>query len=169
MATRLLPHMASPLARHPCCSPSAARSAQWLAVPAGGDAFLSICMWEMGYAPTTPGDAFHQPELRGFDNFNEDRMGLVDTLNRAVEGTCSQRWCHVGAGLIIRAAQLPLTPVKGRVSGLGAMQVLACTSGLHGLPQTCWTGLQRGDAAALVQCAPNVPCNPEVVLRLPRK
>eukprot|EP00891_Asterochloris_glomerata_P009886 jgi/Astpho2/9886/Aster-06600 len=60
----------------------------------GGDAFLSICMWEMGYAPTTPGDAFHQPELRGFDGLNEDRMGLVDMLNRAVEGTCSQRWCH---------------------------------------------------------------------------
>ena len=75
-----------------------------MACCAGGDAFLSICMWEMGYAPTTPGDAFHQPELRGFDGLNEDRMGLVDMLNRAVEGTCSQRWCHVSAGRIARVA-----------------------------------------------------------------
>ena len=95
-------------------------------------------MWEMGYAPTTPGDAFHQPELRGFDSFNEDRMGLVDTLNRAVEGTCSQRWCHVGAGLIARAAWLPVTPVKGCVVGPYVLNKFwACTSGQPGLPETC--------------------------------
>ena len=63
----------------------------------GGDTFLQICLWEAGHAITSPGAGFYDWQLRSFDAGSEDRMGLVDYIMRAIEGTCHDRgFCNVG-------------------------------------------------------------------------
>ena len=62
----------------------------------GGDTFLQICLWEAGHAITSPGAGFYDWQLRSFDAGSEDRMGLVDYIMRAIEGTCHDRgFCNV--------------------------------------------------------------------------
>lgn len=63
---------------------------------AGGDTFLQICLWEAGHAVTSPGAGFYDWQMRSFDAGSEDRMGLVDYIMRAIEGTCHDRGvCNV--------------------------------------------------------------------------
>lgn len=63
---------------------------------AGGDTFLQICLWEAGHAITSPGAGFYDWQMRSFDAGSEDRMGLVDYIMRAIEGTCHDRGlCNV--------------------------------------------------------------------------
>ena len=62
----------------------------------GGDTFLQICLWEAGHAITSPGAGFYDWQMRSFDAGSEDRMGLVDYIMRAIEGTCHDRGlCNV--------------------------------------------------------------------------
>lgn len=75
-------------------------ASQWclqrLCVLAGGDTFLQICLWEAGHAITSPGAGFYDWQMRSFDAGSEDRMGLVDYVMRAIEGTCHDRGvCNV--------------------------------------------------------------------------
>lgn len=73
-----------------CCQ---CQQSCWLA---GGDTFLQICLWEAGHAITSPGAGFYDWQMRSFDAGSEDRMGLVDYIMRAIEGTCHDRGlCNV--------------------------------------------------------------------------
>lgn len=68
---------------------------------AGGDTFLQICLWEAGHAVTSPGAGFYDWQMRSFDAGSEDRMGLVDYIMRAIEGTCHDRGlCNVSHSLV---------------------------------------------------------------------
>ena len=70
---------------------------------AGGDTFLQICLWEAGHAVTSPGAGFYDWQMRSFDAGSEDRMGLVDYIMRAIEGTCHDRGlCNVRTHLTIK-------------------------------------------------------------------
>ena len=65
---------------------------------AGGDAFISICMWQAGFAVTDPGYSFYHPEVQMMDPGPEDRLGIMMKLSRALGGTgvtrCDER-CQV--------------------------------------------------------------------------
>ncbi len=100
----------------------------WLA---GGDTFLQICLWEAGHAVTSPGAGFYDWQLRSFDAGSEDRMGLVDYIMRAIEGTCHDRGlCNVRIQMTVNQA----------VKDLGCKQVL-CTNLCHVfLPLECQVG-----------------------------
>eukprot|EP00891_Asterochloris_glomerata_P009889 jgi/Astpho2/9889/fgenesh1_pg.00152_%23_12_t len=55
----------------------------------GGDAFISICTWQAGYAITDPGYSFFHPEVGSqFDPGPEDRMGVMMNLVRALDHHC---------------------------------------------------------------------------------
>lgn len=51
----------------------------------GGDAFITICLWQAGYAVTDPGFSFYHPEVQMFDPGPEDRMGIMLKLVRALD------------------------------------------------------------------------------------
>lgn len=57
---------------------------------AGGDAFISICLWQAGYAMTDPGYSFIRPEVQMFDPGPEDRMGVMMKLVRAIDHRCDE-------------------------------------------------------------------------------
>jgi len=98
---------------HKCCQRSC-----WLA---GGDTFLQICLWEAGHAITSPGAGFYDWQMRSFDAGSEDRMGLVDYIMRAIEGTCHDRGlCNVRTQMTTKKA----------VTNLDHKQVL-CTNVCH--------------------------------------
>lgn len=61
---------------------------------AGGDAFISICIWQAGYAMTDPGYSFYHPEVQMFDPGPEDRMGVMMKLVRALDHRCDAN-CQV--------------------------------------------------------------------------
>lgn len=61
---------------------------------AGGDAFISICTWQAGYAMTDPGYSFYHPEVNMFDPGPEDRMGNMMKLVRALDHRCDDT-CQV--------------------------------------------------------------------------
>ncbi len=54
----------------------------------GGDAFISICTWQAGYAMTDPGYSFFHPDVNMFDPGPEDRMGNMMKLVRALDHRC---------------------------------------------------------------------------------
>ena len=60
----------------------------------GGDAFISICTWQAGYAMTDPGYSFYHPEVNMFDPGPEDRMGNMMKLVRALDHKCDDT-CQV--------------------------------------------------------------------------
>ncbi|KAK9848859.1 hypothetical protein WJX84_012447 [Apatococcus fuscideae] len=60
----------------------------------GGDAFLSICLWQAGYGITDPGYSFYHPEVQMFDPGPEDRMGVMMRLVRALDHRCDETCQH---------------------------------------------------------------------------
>lgn len=60
----------------------------------GGDAFISICTWQAGYAMTDPGYSFFHPDVNMFDPGPEDRMGNMMKLVRALDHRCDDA-CQV--------------------------------------------------------------------------
>lgn len=54
----------------------------------GGDAFVSICLWQAGFAMTDPGVMFYRPEVQMFDPGPEDRMGVMLRFAHAFESKC---------------------------------------------------------------------------------
>ncbi|KAK9816820.1 hypothetical protein WJX72_005362 [[Myrmecia] bisecta] len=60
----------------------------------GGDAFISICLWQAGYASTDPGYSFYHPEVQMFDPGPEDRMGVMMKLVRALDHRCDETCQH---------------------------------------------------------------------------
>ena len=66
-------------------------------VAAGGDAFISICLWQAGYAVTDPGFSFYHPEVQMFDPGPEDRMGVMLKLVRALDSNRCDSRCKVGS------------------------------------------------------------------------
>ena len=64
-------------------------------VPAGGDAFISICMWQAGYAVTDPGFSFYHPEIQMMDPGPEDRLGIMMKLARALDANRCDERCRV--------------------------------------------------------------------------
>ena len=100
---------------------------------AGGDAFLSICLWQAGYGITDPGYSFYHPEVQMFDPGPEDRMGVMMRLVRALDHRCDET-CQVW----LVAVFSPSSPAerKGRSWEGGGWQSrlvlwmtgLACTS-----------------------------------------
>lgn len=67
-----------------------------VAAVAGGDAFISICTWQAGYAMTDPGYSFYHPEVNMFDPGPEDRMGNMMKLVRALDHRCDET-CQVNS------------------------------------------------------------------------
>ena len=63
-------------------------------VSSGGDAFISICTWQAGYAMTDPGYSFFHPDVNMFDPGPEDRMGNMMKLVRALDHRCDDT-CQV--------------------------------------------------------------------------
>jgi len=59
-----------------------------MTVATGGDAFISICTWQAGYAMTDPGYSFFHPDVNMFDPGPEDRMGNMMKLVRALDHRC---------------------------------------------------------------------------------
>ncbi|KAK9811263.1 hypothetical protein WJX72_000828 [[Myrmecia] bisecta] len=57
----------------------------------GGDAFITICLWQAGYGITDPGTFFYRHEVQMFDPGPEDRMGVLMKLIRMVERGSSHR------------------------------------------------------------------------------
>jgi len=55
---------------------------------AGGDAFLSRCIWKAGYAFTDPGYSFYHWEAKSFDPGPESSRQLVQDLRTALLGAC---------------------------------------------------------------------------------
>ena len=55
---------------------------------AGGDAFLSRCIWKAGYAFTDPGYSFYHWEAKSFDPGPESSRQLVQDLRIALLGAC---------------------------------------------------------------------------------
>ncbi len=80
---------------------------------AGGDAFLSICLWQAGYAITDPGYSFYHPEVQMFDPGPEDRMGVMMRLVRALDHRCDET-CQVSTTF---PAPGPPPPRGGGVPG----------------------------------------------------
>lgn len=65
---------------------------------------MQICLWEAGHAITSPGAGFYDWQMRSFDAGSEDRMGLVDYIMRAIEGTCHDRGlCNVSRNQLGKA------------------------------------------------------------------
>lgn len=60
----------------------------------GGDAFISICTWQAGYAMTDPGYSFFHPDVNMFDPGPEDRMGNMMKLVRALDHRCDDVCQH---------------------------------------------------------------------------
>jgi len=52
----------------------------------GGDAFITICLWQAGYAVTDPGKSLFYPDLQYFDPGPEDRLGAMQTLALGIDG-----------------------------------------------------------------------------------
>lgn len=59
-----------------------------ITMAAGGDAFLSICLWQAGYAHTDPGLSFFRKDLQFFDPGPEDRLGVMTKLAQALDHRC---------------------------------------------------------------------------------
>ena len=64
---------------------------------AGGDAFISICMWQAGFAVTDPGYSFYHPEIQMMDPGPEDRLGIMMKLARALDANRCDERCRVCA------------------------------------------------------------------------
>lgn len=95
----------------------------WLA---GGDTFLQICLWEAGHAITSPGAGFYDWQMRSFDAGSEDRMGLVDYIMRAIEGTCHDRGlCNVRPHMTVKKA------VKTHTHSYCVHKQVLCTKVCH--------------------------------------
>ena len=62
---------------------------------AGGDAFISICMWQAGFAVTDPGYSFYHPEIQMMDPGPEDRLGIMMKLARALDANRCDERCRV--------------------------------------------------------------------------
>lgn len=56
---------------------------------AGGDAFISICLWRAGYAFTDPGPGFFDPKIQMFDPGPEDTLGAMVWLAHALLDKCN--------------------------------------------------------------------------------
>lgn len=65
---------------------------------AGGDAFISICLWRLGFAHTDPGPWFNDPAMRLFDAAAwMGTRNLAARLFEAAEGLCTDAICQVEA------------------------------------------------------------------------
>jgi len=64
------------------------RCQEQLCYHAGGDAFLSRCIWQAGYAFTDPGYSFYHWEAKSFDPGPESSHQLVQHLTSALLGAC---------------------------------------------------------------------------------
>lgn len=66
---------------------------------AGGDAFITICLWRAGFAHSDPGWSFSRPDMRMFDPVG-DGPNLHSLLTNASEGKVGAAskvrhpWCH---------------------------------------------------------------------------
>lgn len=56
---------------------------------AGGDAFISICLWRAGFAFTDPGPGFFDPKIQMFDPGPEDTLGAMVWLAHALLDKCN--------------------------------------------------------------------------------
>lgn len=52
----------------------------------GGDAFISICLWQAGYGFTDPGGSLFDSKLQSFDPGPEDRLGAMRNLAAYIDG-----------------------------------------------------------------------------------
>ena len=86
---------------------------------AGGDAFISICLWQAGYAVSDPGYSFYHPEVQMFDPGPEDRMGVMLKLVRALDSNRCDARCRV------RATSLEVRPRDPGSPGL-PLQAARC-------------------------------------------
>ena len=121
-----------------CFFPSQALSRPAIMPPrlAGGDTFLQVCLWEAGHAVTSPGAGFYDWQMRSFDAGSEDRMGLVDYIMRAIEGTCHDRGlCNVRTQLTIKKAAENLNISKNNFTSHESFLHLSV---MLGLCRLCW-------------------------------
>ena len=81
-------------------------------VAAGGDAFISICLWQAGYAVTDPGFSFYHPEVQMFDPGPEDRMGVMLKLVRALDSNRCDSRCKVSSIWWIWVPTVPAQPLS---------------------------------------------------------
>lgn len=52
----------------------------------GGDAFISICLWQAGYWITDPGPSVYSADVHAFDPGPEDRLGAMRLLAAFIDG-----------------------------------------------------------------------------------
>ena len=63
---------------------------------AGGDAFITICLWKLGFAHTDPGPYFNSESMRLFDAAaTMNSQDLADRLFEAAEDVCDHPICPV--------------------------------------------------------------------------
>ena len=63
---------------------------------AGGDAFITICLWKLGFAHTDPGPYFNSEAMRLFDAAaSMNSQDLADRLFEAAEDVCDHPICPV--------------------------------------------------------------------------
>ena len=75
---------------------------------AGGDAFITICMWKLGFAHTDPGPWFNDPAMRLFDAAaGLSSVELAVKLSEAAQGRCRDPICNdVSAPIAIKSQLL---------------------------------------------------------------
>lgn len=62
---------------------------------AGGDAFMTICLWKLGFAHTDPGPWFNDPRMRLFDAAESlSSHELASRLFDAADGSCEHSVCQ---------------------------------------------------------------------------
>lgn len=74
----------------------------------GGDAFITICLWQAGYAITDPGKSLFYPDLQYFDPGPEDRLGAMQLLSRATDGVKCDYNFHLECPKCDESCQLKL-------------------------------------------------------------
>ena len=70
---------------------------------AGGDAFITICLWKLGFAHTDPGPFFNSESMRLFDAAaTMNSQDLADRLFEAAEDVCDHSICSVSKHILIK-------------------------------------------------------------------
>lgn len=82
---------------------------------AGGDAFLSRCIWQAGYAFTDPGYSFYHWEAKSFDPGPESSRKLVQDFSAALLGACAQEPLVSHPLPVRNMCTAPVIPPTGRM------------------------------------------------------
>ena len=76
----------------------------------GGDTFITICLWQLGYAHSDPGPWFNEADMRLFDAARWlSSFDLAQQLSNAAGGHCEVNNCQVAYFNSWSVGQSPLS------------------------------------------------------------